>query len=77
MPANYRFEQITFTWSGATTLHDPHYFRLDGPTFLYELDNTQDHATHAHTVWHVRSAAGGDFGTDALREHYRRYHPVP
>jgi len=62
---------IVFTWAGATTPGQPHYFRIAGPTFIYELDNTQDHATHVHTCWHAR---GDDFGGDALRDHVRRDH---
>ncbi len=64
--------RIVFTWAGATAPGQPHYYRLSGPTFLFELDNTQDNATHVHTVWHARAQAGGDFGVDLLREHYRQ-----
>jgi hypothetical protein len=63
---------IVFTWCGADTPGRPHYYRLSGPTFMYELDNTQENANHVHTVWHARDAAGGDFGVDLLREHYAR-----
>jgi hypothetical protein len=62
---------IVFTWAGATAPGEPHYFRVAGPSFVYELDNTQDHATHVHTGWHAR---GDDFGVDALREHVRLEH---
>ena len=62
---------IVFTWAGATVPGQPHYFRIAGPSFIYELDNTQDHATHVHTGWHTR---GNDFGVDSLREHVRRDH---
>ena len=65
--------QITFTWAGAASRELPHYFRLSGPTFLYELDNTQEQATHVHSVWHARDPAGGDFGLDLLRDHYRNH----
>lgn len=71
-------DQTVFTWSGARTIDQPHYYRLSGPTFVYELDNTQEHANHVHTVWHVRSSGGGglggDFGADLLREHSRAEH---
>lgn len=72
--AAHDLDAITFTWAGATTPDAPHYFRLSGPTFLYEYDNTQEQATHVHTVWHARGPAGGDFGVDLLREHYHRDH---
>jgi len=67
-------DAIVFTWSGGRTIDRPHYYRLSGPTFIYELDNTQEHANHVHTIWHARSPAGGDFGLDLLREHYRTDH---
>lgn len=61
-------EKIAFAWAGAT---DPrpgqkHYYRIQGPTFLVEFDNTQNDANHIHTVWREFS---GDFGRDVLREH--------
>lgn len=62
--------ELVFTWAGASSLGQPHYYRVSGPTFLYELDNTQEDATHLHTVWHAREP-GGDFGLDLLRQHYR------
>lgn len=71
--AAHELDAITFTWAGAAAAGQPHYFRLSGPTFLYELDNTQEGADHVHTVWHARSPAGGDFGLDLLREHYRTH----
>ena len=44
-----------------------HYYRIQGPTFLMEYDNTQDNANHIHTVWRNFD---GDYGFDALRHHY-------
>jgi len=67
-------DHIVFSWLGAAVPGEPHYFRITGPTFVYELDNTQDNATHVHTVWHARDGAGGDFGAGLLREHYRAEH---
>ena len=46
----------------------PHYYRIQGPTFLVEYDNTQNNANHIHSVWRD---FGNDFGRDLLREHYR------
>ena len=46
------------------------YFRIQGPTFMVEFDNTED-GDHIHTL--VRSF-DGDFGADLLAEHYRREH---
>ena len=46
---------------------EPHYYRVQGPSFLLEYDDTQNNANHIHTVW--RDLAN-DFGDDVLREHY-------
>lgn len=65
---NEEFNEIEFAWAGATNLGEPHYYRIQGKTFLVEFDNTQDDANHIHTVWRDFD---GDFGKDLLREHYR------
>jgi hypothetical protein len=62
------FSQVTFAWAGGIARGDPHYYRIQGPTFLIEFDNTQNNANHVHTVWRDFE---GDFGRDLLREHYR------
>jgi hypothetical protein len=61
-------EQIRFGWAGNTDRGQPHYYRVQGPTFLIEYDNTQNNANHIHSVWRDFD---GDFGRDLLREHYR------
>lgn len=61
-------EHIRFAWMGGLSRGEPHYYRLQGPTFLIEYDNTQDNANHIHAVWRDFD---GDFGVDLLREHYR------
>jgi glyoxylase-like metal-dependent hydrolase (beta-lactamase superfamily II) len=48
---------LVFTWAGGMAPGQPHYYRVDGPTFLYEYDNTQEEANHVHTVWHTRDQA--------------------
>jgi glyoxylase-like metal-dependent hydrolase (beta-lactamase superfamily II) len=65
---------LVFTWAGGSSAGQPHYYRVAGPSFLYELDNTQSGANHIHTVWHVRDPADGDFGVDLLRQHYAEAH---
>jgi hypothetical protein len=60
-------DNIHFAWAGALELGEGHYYRLHGPSFLVEFDNTQNNANHIHTVW--RDSAN-DFGEDLLREHY-------
>jgi len=59
---------VAFAWSGSTRPREPHYYRIQGPSFLVEYDNTQNGANHIHTVWRDFE---GDFGRDLLREHYR------
>jgi hypothetical protein len=65
---------LVFTWAGGGAPGQPHYFRIAGPSFIYELDNTQNGANHVHTVWHAREP-GGNFGLDLLRQHYDKSHP--
>ncbi|MDA1369879.1 MAG: DUF3500 domain-containing protein [Proteobacteria bacterium] len=60
-------DSIKFVWIGSTERGDAHYYRVQGPGFLIEYDNTQNNANHVHLVW--RDFAG-DFGRDLLRMHY-------
>jgi hypothetical protein len=62
------FGDVAFAWAGSTRPGEAHYYRIQGPGFLVEYDNTQNNANHIHTVWRD---FGGDFGRDLLREHYR------
>jgi hypothetical protein len=64
-------ERVHFAWAGEDGPRRPHYYRLQGPSFLVEYDNTQDGANHVHAVW--RNPAN-DFGRDALRAHLRTAH---
>ena len=61
-------EKIAFAWAGGIERGDYHYYRVQGPTFLIEFDDTQNNANHIHSVWRDFD---GDFGVDLLREHYR------
>jgi hypothetical protein len=61
--------KVHFAWAGGTVRGEGHYYRVQGPTFLLELDNTQNNANHIHTVW--RDPAN-DFGGDLLRQHYEQ-----
>lgn len=64
-------DQLSFAWSGGTAVGEPHYYRIQGPALLLELDNTQNRANHVHTVWRdLRN----DFGGDALRRHLGAQH---
>jgi hypothetical protein len=42
---------ITFAWAGSFEEQRPHYYRLQGPTFLMEHDNSRNRGTHIHSVW--------------------------
>ena len=44
-------ENITFAWAGSLEPQRPHYYRLQGPTFLMEHDNSRNRGTHIHSVW--------------------------
>ena len=62
---------IHFAWSGGINRGDPHYYRIQTPLFLIELDDTQDNANHIHSVWRdIRD----DFGLDLLQQHYQASH---
>jgi Protein of unknown function (DUF3500) len=65
------FNNIHFAWAGGFEHGQPHYYRIQGPTFLIEYDNIQDNANHIHSVWRDFN---GDFGVDLLAEHYENAH---
>src|SRR5689334_5079921 len=62
------FENVAFAWAGPIERGQKHYYRVQGPTFLIEFDNTQNDGNHVHSVWRDFQ---GDFGRDLLREHLR------
>ena len=61
-------ENIAFAWAGEAERGKKHYYRIQGPTFLVEYDNTQNDGNHIHSVWRDFD---GDFGRDLLREHVK------
>ncbi len=63
------WQNISFAWAGSLEPGQGHYYRIQGPTFLLEYDNTQNNANHIHTVWRDFE---NDFGEDALRKHYEQ-----
>lgn len=75
--AEERWEQIKkegkvhFAWAGERERGKPHYYRVQGPTFLLEYDNTQNDANHVHSIWREFH---GDFGEDILAEHVKQNH---
>ena len=64
-------DKVHFAWLGQPDRGQPHYYRIQGPTFLIEYDNTQNNSNHIHSVWRDFK---GDFGTDLLAVHYQRFH---
>jgi hypothetical protein len=52
-------ENVRFAWFGATDRSQGHAYRVQGPTFLIEFNNTQNEANHIHSVWRNML---GDFG---------------
>ena len=61
-------DKIVFAWAGPMERGKRHYYRVQGPTFLIEYDNTQNDANHIHSVWRDFN---GDFGQDLLRDHVK------
>ncbi|MBC8001389.1 MAG: DUF3500 domain-containing protein [Opitutaceae bacterium] len=60
-------DKISFAWAGGEEPGQGHYYRVQGPTFLIEYDNTQNNNNHIHAVWRDFN---GDFGEDLLGKHY-------
>ena len=63
-------DRVKFAWMGGTEKGEGHYYRIQGPTFLIEYDNTQNDGNHIHSVWRDFD---GDFGEDLLAAHYRAH----
>jgi hypothetical protein len=66
-------DRITFAWAGALARGKATYYRIQGPTFLIEFDNSQNNANHIHSVFRDFK---GDFGggNDYIAEHYAQEH---
>ncbi|MFI6483244.1 DUF3500 domain-containing protein [Nonomuraea sp. NPDC050663] len=60
---------LSFAWAGPTARGLGHYYRIQGADLVIEYDNTQDGATHAHSVLR---RPGADFGATLLAEHLSR-----
>jgi hypothetical protein len=56
-------ENVRFGWAGSLEPRRPHYYRLQGPTFLLEFDNSRNGGTHIHSVWRDFDE---DFGKNLL-----------
>ena len=62
------FDEVHFAWAGKIQPGKPHYYRVQGPTFILEYDNVQNKANHVHAVWRDFK---NDFGEDLLKKHYQ------
>jgi hypothetical protein len=65
-------DKVYFGWAGGLERRQGHYYRLQGPTFLVEYDDTQNDANHIHTVWRDLRGDFG-FGPNLLAEHRMLY----
>jgi len=64
-------EHIHFAWAGSLAPGREHYYRLQGPGFVIEYENSQNDANHCHSVWHNPL---DQFGQDLLRAHHHHHH---
>lgn len=70
------FEEIKFAWIGPIQKGKPHYFRVQGKTFVLEYDNTQNKANHVHVVWRdlTNDFGKADLNESGLKQHYENSH---
>ncbi len=62
---------VYFGWIGEKDEKKPHYYILNGPTFLIEFDNNggpRRAANHIHAIWREK---GNEYGEDILKQHYQ------
>jgi hypothetical protein len=67
-------KNVYFGWIGEYEEKKPHYYILNGPTFLIEFDNNggpRRAANHIHAIWREK---GNEFGEDLLKKHYETEH---
>lgn len=65
---NAGIEKVYFGWIGPYDENQPHYYVLNGPTFLIEFDNRGfGNGNHIHCIWREK---GNEFGEDVLKNHY-------
>ena len=55
-------DNIHFAWWGDSERNARHHYRVQGPTFLIEYNNTQNSANHVHAIWRN---IDGDFNLPA------------
>lgn len=65
-------DKIYFGWIGPYDESVPHYFVLNGPTFIIEFDNNGgpgNGSNHVHAIWREK---GNEYGEDLLKMHYQK-----
>ena len=69
---NANLDKVTFAWAGNTNaaIGKAYYYRIQGPTFVIEFDNSQNNANHVHSIYRDIK---NDFA-DELLEHYNEEH---
>ena len=63
-------DKVFFAWAGGIEQGQGDYYRVQGPTFLVEYDNTQNENNHSHTAWRDYE---NDFGFDVLASHHQLF----
>lgn len=58
-------DNIYFAWWGEPDRNQRHYYRIQGPTFIIEYNNTQNQANHVHSMWRQ---LGGDFNIPRAKQ---------
>lgn len=64
-------DKVYFGWIGEYDEKVPHYYVVNGPTFLIEFDNNggpRKSANHIHAIWREK---GNEYGEDVLKRHYQ------
>jgi hypothetical protein len=64
-------DKLHFAWAGGFERGEPHYYRVQGGSFVLEYDNVQNGANHVHSVWRDFDR---EFGRDLLADHYKDAH---
>lgn len=57
--------KLQFAWWGDQERNQRHYYRVQGPTFVIEYNNTQNQANHVHSMWRQ---LGGDFNISNVKK---------
>jgi len=65
--AEKNLDRTTFAWYGATTIGQPIYYRVQGPTFTIEFAHQQGQGANAGGITHIHSIyrePGNDYGAE-------------